>query len=107
MPRSIPTILKTLPKVENIQGPNGAVRNQIVITTQDCRIFKSYDSIVAVKMTDGTGRVILNEETWDFSSTTNRWRGWFLGEGRAETLKKIRSGEYRLARLDAPMGGTR
>ena len=44
--------------------------------------------------------IVLDEYYWDYSSTTGKYRNQFLGEKKAETLKKIRSGEYKLKNLN-------
>ena len=41
-----------------------------------------------------------DKDSWDYSVTTGKYRNQFLGENKAETLKKIKSGEYKLAKLN-------
>ena len=76
-----------------------AVANQWVITTDDGEFFQSYQSIVAFKPYGG-GKTVLDARTWDFSTTTGKYRNEFLGEGKKETEAKIKSGEYLLADLN-------
>ena len=46
------------------------------------------------------GKIYLDEYYWDYSVTTGKYRNEFLGEGIAETRKKIASGEYILTDLN-------
>lgn len=85
-------------KVKNIQRNGRAVPNQFIITTPEGEYFQSYDSVIAYR--DKSGAVFLDEATWDYSVTTGRYRNEFLGEGIAETRKKIASGEYVLTDLN-------
>ena len=41
-----------------------------------------------------------DENYWDYSSTTGRYRNKFLGETKKETQAKIDSGEYILTNLN-------
>ena len=68
-------------------------------------VFQSYNSVIALKAYRKEGsteprKVFLDERYWDYSATTRKYRGQFLGEGIAETHKKIESGEYILADLN-------
>lgn len=79
--------------VENMVSPNGNnVPNQFIITTDNGRLFKSYNSNIAFIPNDG-GKIILGED-WDYSATTSKYRNIFLGESKKETLAKLKSGEY-------------
>jgi|TARA_R100000479_G_scaffold54981_1_gene26072 hypothetical protein len=49
------------------------------------------------------GKVFLDKNYWDYSTTTGKYRNAFLGENIAETRKKIKSGEYILVDLNAEM----
>ena len=49
---------------------------------------------------DNNGQVFLDQNRWDYSTTTGKYRNEFLGEGIAETRKKIKSGEYILTDLN-------
>jgi hypothetical protein len=85
-------------KVEQLEGNNGGVRNQFIITTDRGTVFQSYNSIIAFMGLDGS--VLLDLGTWDYSVTTGKYRNIFLGENKAETKRKIKSGEYVLTDLN-------
>lgn len=92
-------------KVYNLESPRTSkpVANQFVIKTVDGRYFQSYDSVIAFIPMDGmfTGqKITLDADKWDYSVTTGKYRNMFLGENKAETEKKIKSGEYVLANLN-------
>ena len=95
-------------KVQNMTSARGnPVPNQFIIDgDNDCgsfKIFQSYRSIIVKKqhgmVGDGAG-IFLDEHYWDYSVTTGRYRNQFLGEGIAETRRKIESGEYILTNLN-------
>jgi hypothetical protein len=93
-------------KVSNIEGDNGPVKNQYVITveTEDSTsmYFQSYHSIVAVKkfVINNEVQITLDRQYWNYSNTTGKYRNIFLGENKAATERKIASGEYKLADLN-------
>lgn len=62
-----------------------------IISTNEGNFLYSYGTLIAGKV---NGQVYLNEKYWDYSDTTGKHRNEFLGEGIAETRKKIKSGEY-------------
>ena len=78
------------------------IPNQFIITTEDRKIFQSYDSIIAVKINMGNEKdyITLDKIYWDYSRTTGKYRNQFLGEDIKTTRKKIKLGEYRLADLN-------
>ena len=78
------------------------IPNQFIITTEDRKIFQSYDSIIAVKiiMDNEKDFILLDKTYWDYSRTTSKYRNQFLGEDIKTTRKKIKSGEYRLVDLN-------
>lgn len=98
-------------KVKNMTSSKGnKIANQFVITEYPehgenagryCGhgfvYFQSYDSII-VKLEDG--KTYLDRNKWDYSATTGRYRNQFLGETKAETQRKIDSGEYTLTNLN-------
>ena len=101
-------------QVQNMTGRSGqAVANQfivdnasIVIKTEENhaghvtgRMFQSYNSNIAFITYNGA--IYLDERFWDYSRTTGKYRNQFLGETKAETQKKIDSGEYILTNLNA------
>ena len=71
------------------------------ILTPEATFFQSYNSII-VKTTfeEGKRKVYLDNNTWDYSKTTSKYRNQFLGESTKETQKKIKSGEYTLINLN-------
>lgn len=95
-------------KVENMTSPNGNdVPNQFIITTPDGVYFQSYDSIIAFRshreedysLANGF-KIVLDENYWNYSNTTGKYRNLFLGEDRRETERKIKAGIYQLADLN-------
>ena len=87
-------------KVRNMTSPRGnKVANQFIITdNHNNEIFQSYDTVIAMR--NDSGIVYLDKYSWDYSVTTGKYRNDFLGEGIAETRKKINSGEYILTDLN-------
>ena len=84
--------------VENMKSMRGnKVPNQFIINNNGEEYFQSYESII-VKKSDG--KIYLDDFFWDYSVTTGKYRNEFLGEGVAETRKKIASGEYILTNLN-------
>ena len=104
-------------KVQNMTGRTGRpVANQFIITDTErnketehewkTETFQSYDSIIA-KISYGIDDynstrmyVYLDSTYWDYSRTTGKYRNEFLGENKAETQRKIDSGEYILTNLN-------
>lgn len=97
-------------RVENMTSSMGnKVANQFIISHWNylnlTTIFQSYDSVI-VKIVDDTSRgkpkeIYLDVNKWDYSVTTGKYRNQFLGETKAETQKKIDSGEYKLVDLNS------
>jgi hypothetical protein len=83
------------PRVENMQGRSGPVANQFKVFSEDGVYFQSYSTIIAFKPY-GEGKIKLNKTAWDYSRTTGKYRNQFLRETKAETEKKIKSGEYEM-----------
>lgn len=77
-------------KKPNISINYSSEKSQI-ISTNEGNFLYSYGTLIAGKV---NGQVYLNEKYWDYSNTTGKHRNEFLGEGIAETRKKIKSGEY-------------
>ena len=86
-------------KVKNMTSARGnKVANQFIITDDNNNeYFQSYRSIIVKK---SQGKIYLDDYFWDYSATTGKYRNEFLGEGIAETRKKIKSGEYILTDLN-------
>ena len=92
--------LLNIAKVENMRSPrsNNAIANQFVITLQNgMQVFQSYNSIISVK---ANGETYLDQDRWDYSRTTSRYRNIFLNETTVETVKKIAVGKYGLCNLN-------
>ena len=90
--------MKTL-KVRNMSTSNGNdVPNQFMIWNDDGVYFQSYQSIIAFK--ENGGPIYLDENKWDYSKTTGKYRNQFLRETKAETQRKIDSGVYKLVDLN-------
>ena len=60
--------------------------------------FQSYKPVIAFRPSGD--KVYLDSHYWDYSKTTGTYRNIFLGETKAETQKKIDSGEYILTNLN-------
>lgn len=100
-------------RISNMTSSNGnKVANQFILSETGGimgnftkrETFQSYDSVIAVVTTwadpkYGT-QVELDKDCWDYSVTTGKYRNQFLGETKAQTQKKINSGEYKLANLN-------
>jgi len=83
-----------VPKVENMVSNSGnAIPNQYILALDNCTIFRSYDTAIAVKFNDGT--IVLSDD-WDYSSTTSKYRNIFLDETTAETRRNIDNDTYRV-----------
>lgn len=89
-------------KVQNMTGARGnKVANQFIIFDSEFTAFQSYATIIVKTVfEDGKRQVYLDENSWDYSRTTGKYRNLFLGETKAETEKKIKSGVYKLADLN-------
>jgi len=76
------------------------IANQFEIYDHENNIsyFQSYKSIIVKN--DAEGQIWLDKNKWDYSVTTGKYRNLYLGENKAETLKKIKSGEYKLTDLN-------
>jgi hypothetical protein len=81
-----------IPRVENMESLNGynKIANQFIIRGDDWVLFQSYNSPIAL-IKKGQTYIF---KAWDYSRTTGKYRNNFLGESKAETLSKIKSGEY-------------
>lgn len=61
--------------------------------------FQSYDSIIAYR--DWEGNVVLDKKYWDYSNTTDKYRGIFLGEDKKTSQENIEKGIYKLEDLNS------
>jgi len=88
-------------KVQNMTSSRGnPVPNQFIISDGFCEYFQSYKSIIVKREYHHPIKTYLDADTWDYSVTTGKYRNQFLGETKAETQKKIDSGEYILTDLN-------
>ena len=86
-------------KVVNMRSSKGnKVANQFIMYDEGKEWFQSYSTIIAI--IDEDGKVTLDEDDWDYSVTTSRYRNIFLNECKQDTIAKIESGEYTLAKLN-------
>ena len=91
MTDNIKEIWEGLPKVENMQSSSGnEIANQFIIRGRNFTLFQSYSSPIAL-IKDGKTYIFYD---WDYSVTTGKYRNSFLGESKAETQAKLKSGEY-------------
>lgn len=67
-------------------------KDQRVEVTAEGETFFSYGTPIARKRVDGSVELY---PAWNYSQTTNYYRGKFLGEGVTETRRKVALGEYR------------
>ena len=72
--------------------------NQFLIVTPDAHYFQSYRSIIAMR--DNEGKIYLDKNYWDYSTTTGKYRNIFLNENKHLTQKKINSNVYSLVDLN-------
>lgn len=76
--------------------------HSIAIQTPLGELLEMYGNPVVLRQ--GGGKVILDSRYWDYSVTTHRYRGQFLGEDTATTRKKLESGQYEEANLTELLG---
>jgi hypothetical protein len=99
-----PSVIKNVhvKNMESYKGTGDVVPNQFVITVDTdkgrVRVFQSYNSVIVMR--DEDGKITLDENKWDWSTTTARYRSRFLCENAAETKRKIKAGIYQLADLN-------
>ena len=90
-------------KVENIESSKGnKIANQFVITDdKQNEYFQSYNSMIVKKDYESKQvKIYLDENYWNYSNTTGKYRNIFLGETIKDTKAKIKSGEYILTDLN-------
>ena len=81
-----------------LSNKGNVVPNQFIIVDGKTKVFQSYGSIIAIK--GPYGEVTLDKYYWDYSVTTGKYRNFFLGEKREETLKKIKERTYKMVNLN-------
>jgi hypothetical protein len=96
--------LKTIKGVARVRqltsnSSGNPVSNQFEIWDSKGYYFQSYSSIIYF-VCNKTNKKYLDFNTWDYSTTTGKYRNQILGEGIAETREKIKNGDYILAHLN-------
>ena len=81
-------------KVHNINNRP----NQFLIVTPNAHYFQSYESLIAMR--NNEGKVFLDINFWDYSTTTGKYRNIFLNENKHLTQKKINANIYSLVDLN-------
>jgi len=66
--------------------------NQLYIYSNDGVYFQSYDSVVGYIPNDSEQKVRVGSD-WDYSRTTMKYVGQFLGQNTAKTRKDIKNGD--------------
>ena len=74
-------------------------KNQFIIHVESGTYFQSYNTIIA--FIDNEGKITLDEDNWDYSMTTSKYRNKFTGLTTQETKKKIKAGLIQLRDLNA------
>ena len=96
-------------KVENMTSTRGnKIPNQFIITDYQegnkIEYFQSYDVIIAKKVYDnknfGIAEIFIDQNYWDYSRTTGKYRNIFLGEGIRLTRNKLENNQYILTDLN-------
>ena len=86
-------------RVSNMYSTNGnLVPNQFKIYTSEGSYFQSYRTVIA--FIDNNGKVFLDEDSWDYSRTTSKYRNLFLNKNTQEIKQLINEGEYKLKNLN-------
>ena len=73
--------------------------NQLEIHVDDSIFFQSYDTVIA-KVDKDSGELTLDEEKWNYSKTTSRYRNGFTGLSTSETKAGIDNGTIKLEDLN-------
>ena len=86
-------------KVKNMISEKGNdIPNEFEIYTPEGLYFQSYNTIIS--FIDNTGQIWIDEDKWDYSSTTSKYRNIFLKEKKPETVNKLLKGIYKLTNLN-------
>jgi len=75
------------------------VANQFIIESAHHTIFQSYSTIIGAKDKE-SGEVCLDEDSWNYSPTTSKYRNQWLGITTKETKDRIASGKIKLYKLN-------
>ena len=68
----------------------GIANNQFEVYTDEGVYFQSYDSVVAFKPNSSEEKIRVGVD-WDYSRTTMKYVGQFLGQNTAKTRKDIKN----------------
>lgn len=87
-------------KIENMTSKRSGreVPNQFKIFTDEGVYFQSYRTVIAFRPYDG--KLQLDEDKWNYSVTTSKYRNEFTGLTTKETEARIKSGETVLVDLN-------
>ena len=80
----------------------GIANNQFKVYTDEGVYFQSYDSVVAFKPYSSEEKIRVGVD-WDYSRTTMKYVGQFLGQNTAKTRKDIKD-EVILVDYDLSIG---
>ena len=89
---------KNIKVLNMISSKGNKIPNQFVIVTPEGDYFQSYNSVIA--FINNEGRVFLDKNKWDYSTTTGKYRNIFLGENKKLTEKRINNNNYVLIDLN-------
>ena len=67
----------------------GIANNQFKVYTDEGVYFQSYDSVVAFKPNNSEEKIRVGVD-WDYSRTTMKYVGQFLGQNTAKTRRDIK-----------------
>ena len=88
-----------VPTVLNMKSSRGnKVPNQFIIWTDEEQFFQSYQTIIGKR--DNEGNVFLDQNRWDYSVTTSKYRNQWLGMNTKEVKKAIDNGTIKLINLN-------
>ena len=76
-----------------ISDKGNTIPNQYVIRLDNCDVFQSYETVIAIRDYD-LNEVYLNKEYYDYSNTTSKYRNKYLGLTTKETEQKIKAKEF-------------
>ena len=84
--------------INNMKSNKGrTVPNQYVIKLNNCDMFQSYETVIAIRDYDSFNNkyeVYLNKEYYDYSKTTSKYRNKYLGLTTKEIEQKIKAKEF-------------
>tara|TARA_R100000781_G_scaffold17125_3_gene13721 strand:- start:33 stop:302 length:270 start_codon:yes stop_codon:yes gene_type:complete len=87
-------------KVTNMISTNGnKVPNQFDIYDGNKWYFQSYQTVIAMRCAK-TGKTYLDNERWDYSVTTSKYRNKWLGMTTSQVKKAIKDGRLTLKNLN-------